>query len=44
MQIKLIEKAEKELEKGKPDKAVMRLGKAWPHAQLAIKFAEFEKR
>jgi ferredoxin-fold anticodon binding domain-containing protein len=36
-------KAEKELSQNKPDKVVMRLSKAWLHAQLAIKFADFCK-
>ena len=36
-------KAEKELEKSRPDKAISRLAKSWLHSQLAIKFANLEK-
>jgi hypothetical protein len=35
-------KAKDELEKGRPDKTIMRLSKAWLHSQLAIKFANLE--
>lgn len=34
-----IQKAEKELQKNKPDKAITRLAKSWLHSQLAIKLA-----
>ena len=37
-----MEKANQELVKGKPDKAIMRLSKAWLHSQFAIKFANID--
>jgi len=37
-------KAEQELAKNRPSKAIMRLGKAWLYAQFAIKFANLETK
>lgn len=36
---KELEKGDAEIGKGRPDKAILHFGKAWRHAQLAIKFA-----
>ena len=36
-----IESAEKEWEKNRPDKTIMRLAKSWLHSQLAIRLANF---
>ena len=36
-------KAKDELEKGRPDKAITRMGNSWLHSQIAIKFAKLKE-
>lgn len=38
---KELQKANSELQKGKPDKAILRLAKSWLYSQMAMKFANF---